>query len=329
MANIRDGHGIQFGERKPQKFFRRPSLAADGARAWAAIKKDMSHGAIRPVDIQKGGIPHCVCPVRTADKNDGTARFVHNSRKVNKCVPKSASKCKLESLLRTRNMYIPQGYMIGLDFASGYHCIEMQQESRKFLAFAIDTHELPAHAVEWLHREHPEAFLACRGCFLFEYVALPFGLSSSCKTFNDVITALAGFWRRCPSGASSSRVSSYIDDVMAVTKAFDEAMRLSIRLVFEAASLGLSLKIPKFSLFPRHAMKALGTIVDLETYTFSVTSSRAQKIEAAIRDLRYAVARDWRRVPAKLVASFIGLVWSVSGRCPLAATGRRVSWFGR
>ena len=324
MANIRDGHSIQFGESKPQKSFRRanpPSLAADQIRAWAAIKKDISHGAIRPVNVQADGIPHCVCPVRTADKNDGTARFVHNSRKVNKCgVPPSASKCKLESLLRTRNMYIPQGFMIGLDFASGYHCIEMQKGSRKFLAFAIDTHELPAHAAEWLHREHPEAFLACRGCFLFEYTALPFGLSSSCKTFNDVVTALAGFWRRCPSGSDPTRVSSYIDDVMAVTKSFDEAMRLTIYLVFEAASLGLSLKIPKCSLFPRHAMKALGTIVDLKSYTFSVTSSRAQKIEAAINDLRCAVSRNRRKVPAKLIASFIGLIWSVSTCCYRAAS---------
>ena len=127
MMDITIGHRIPF-DTPPKKFFRRrnpPSLAKDKKRAWAAISKDMAHGAIRLVDVPKEGIPHCVCPVRTADKNDGTARFVHNSRRVNKTIPKDRVKCKLESLLKTRNIYIPGGYMIGSDFASGYHCLRM------------------------------------------------------------------------------------------------------------------------------------------------------------------------------------------------------------
>ena len=124
MANIERGHVIPFGGKTPDKFFRRrnpPSLALDKERAWAAIIKDMAHGALAPVNLKRDGVPTCVCPVRTAEKNDGTARFVHNSRRVNKCVPKSASACELESLLRTRNMYIPGGFLVGLDFGE---CIQ-------------------------------------------------------------------------------------------------------------------------------------------------------------------------------------------------------------
>ena len=79
MRSIVKGHSIPFGEAKPDKFFRRrnpPSLAGDKVRAWAAIRKDMAHGALVPVNLPKDGMPRCVCPVRTADKNDGTARFV-------------------------------------------------------------------------------------------------------------------------------------------------------------------------------------------------------------------------------------------------------------
>ena len=223
IRSIEVGHKIPFS-RMPRKYFRSrnpPSLAADKKRAWTAIKKDIAHGAIEPVVLSQGGVPHCVCPVRTADKSDGSARFVHNSRKVNKCVPPESTKCKLESLLRTRNMLIPGGFLVGSDFASGYHCISMHEEHKKFVAFALHISELPDHAVEWLKKHFPESYLEHKQCFIFRYAALPFGLSSSCKTFNDLISALMGFWRRCPLDGTFTRVSSYIDDVTSVSAAFD------------------------------------------------------------------------------------------------------------
>ena len=228
INNIKYGHKIPF-EKKPKRFFRGrnpPSLAEDKARAWTAILKDLRHGALRPVDLVAEGTPHCVCPVRTADKNDGSARFVHNSRRVNKNVPAAEAKCKLESLLRARNIFLPGGFVVGLDFASGYHCISMHAKDRKFLAFALDEHELPEEAIKWLRTHHPNSYHPKRKCFVFEYLALPFGLSSSCRTFNDLVTALMGFWRRCPLDEAATRVSSYIDDVSGVTDSFD-SVRLS------------------------------------------------------------------------------------------------------
>ena len=74
------------------------------------------------------------------------------------------------------------------------------------------------------------------------------------------------------------------------------------------------------SFFPRHAIKALGTIVDLSSFRFSVTKSRATKIRLAIQKLRRAVAADSSAVPAKLVASFIGLIWSIASCCHRAAS---------
>ena len=322
IASIRVGHKIPFAK-KPKKFFRSrnpPSLAADKIRAWVAIKKDLAHGALRPVDLKADGTPHCVCPVRTADKNDGSARFVHNSRRVNKCVLPEATRCKLETLLKARNIFIPNGFLVGLDFASGYHCLSMHEDDRKYLAFALDESELTEEAVAWLHANHPNCYHKARRCFVFEYLALPFGLSSSCRTFNDLVTALMAFWRRCPVDGAPTRVSSYIDDVHGVTARFDSAMKLSILMVYEAASLGLSLKIPKCSFFPRHAMRALGTIVDLKAFKFSVTRSRAAKVCVARRKLRAEVEQNWNAVPAKSVASFIGLIWSIASCCHRAAS---------
>ena len=322
IESIEFGHAIPF-DKVPPKFFRSrnpPSLAADKVRAWEAIKGDIKHGAIRPVNISEQGIPHCVCPVRTADKSNGKARFVHNSRRVNKEIDPEKAKCQLESLLRTRNMYVPQGFAIGSDFASGYHCLFMRKGDSTFLAFALHLSELTQEAKEWLFENHEEAYYHAKRSFIFEYAALPFGLSTSCKTFNNLISALVGFWRRCPSADGPPRISSYIDDILGATRSFDAALRLSIRIVYEAASLGLALRIPKCSFFPRHAIRALGSIVDLQSFTFRVTKSRAEKIKQAIEKLFDAVRANPEKVRAKLVASLLGRIWSVSCACQRAAS---------
>ena len=324
MELIEVGHAVPFEQGSvPPKFFRHKnpvSLAKDKVRAWEAIKKDISHGAIIPVNIAEDGMPKCVCPVRTADKSNGKARFVHNSRKVNKFIPKEAVQCELESLLRIRNMFIPNGYVIGSDFASGYHCIYVREQDRTYLAFALHVSELTESALEWLRENHPEAYVHEKRCYIFKYVALPFGLSSSCRVFSLVITALTGFWRTLPTEGKPTRASSYIDDITSVIETFRGALRMAIRIVYESASLGLSLQIQKCSFFPRHAIKTLGTIVDLTSFTFQVSRSRVGKIRTSILKLEKAIAINANSVPARLVASFVGLIWSIATCCHRAAS---------
>ena len=322
MGFIRCGHVIPFAK-TPQKYFRKrnpPSLAVDKARAWAAIRGDIAHGAIHPVNIKEDGIPWCVCPVRTADKSDGSARFIHNTRHVNACVDEKHTKCKLETLLRTRNMFMPNGFLVGSDYKSGYHCIYVHPEYRKYLAFALHVSELTPEATAWLKQQFPQAYYHKKRCFIFQYSVLPFGLCTSCKVFNTMISALVSFWRLCGSGKDPTRASSYIDDIIAAHSAFSRAMKLSIYMVYEAASLGLALKIKKCSYFPRYAMVALGTVVDLKHFQFRVSRKRASKIEKAISDLESAVAVNSETIPAKMVASFIGLIWSISPCCQRAAS---------
>ena len=192
MDLINQGHAIPF-KSVPKRLFQKsnpPSLAADMHRAWTAVKGDIDHGAIAPVDIQKDGLPKCVCQVRTADKSDGSARFVHNTRHVNASVDEEKTKCRLETLLRSRNMYISNGYMVGSDFSSGYHCIYVKEEHQKYLAFALHVSELPAEAIKWLQQNFPKSYYHKKRCFIFKCVTLTFGMSSSCNAFSSLVTSL-------------------------------------------------------------------------------------------------------------------------------------------
>ena len=94
---------------------------------------------------------------------------------------------------------------------------------------------------------------------------------------------------------------------------------MSIYIVYESAALGLSLKIPKCSFLPKHSIKALGTIVDLNEFVFRPSPSRIAKIRKAANDLLLAVQRDPQHVKAKLIASFLGLIYSISVCCHRAA----------
>ena len=196
----------------------------------------------------------------------------------------------------------------------------MQEDDTTYLAFALHVSELTPEAIQWLHKNHPNSYVHRKRAFIFKYAALPFGLSTSCRAFNDLITALAGFWRTCLTCKYPTRASSYIDDVHGVHHKFDGAMRMSIYMVYEAAALGLHLRIPKCSFFPRHSIKVLGTIVDLRKFVFRVSGARATKIATAIRELKQAITTNRAKVPAKKVASFVGLIWSVATCCHRAAS---------
>ena len=67
-------------------------------------------------------------------------------------------------------------------------------------------------------------------------------------------------------------------------------------------------------------MLMLGTIVDLVAFEFRVSRSRAAKIRGAILTLQAAVRSDWYAVPAKSIASLLGLIYSISVCCHRAAS---------
>ena len=67
-------------------------------------------------------------------------------------------------------------------------------------------------------------------------------------------------------------------------------------------------------------MVALGTVVDLKAFQFRVSRKRASKIAKAILQLESAVATNHEAVPAKMVASLVGLIWSISPCCQRAAS---------
>ena len=45
-------------------------------------------------------------------------------------------------------MYVKDGFLIGSDYSSGYHCVSVNETSRTYLAFALHKSELTKEAFE-------------------------------------------------------------------------------------------------------------------------------------------------------------------------------------
>ena len=199
---------------------------------------------------------HCVYRVRTTstDKSDGSSRFVHNSRKVNQHIPWSVSSNPSWEERGTSTFLM--GMLLGLTSPVVMTVWACSHSTRNMWTCRI----WPAHIrttrarCEWLLKAYPCVFIPSCECFVFVYSSstLPFGLSSRCHTFNNLISALTGFWRRYTVDGEPFHVSFYIDDIVVVHPSFRGFIRMAIMMVYETASLGLYFKIPKCSFFPRH-----------------------------------------------------------------------------
>ena len=86
ISVITDGYRIPFTATPPpyHRAMNSPDLLQHRNEAWVALKKDIGHGAVVPCDLNQGGKPTVVSPVRTAPKGwrSKKRRFVVRSRDI-------------------------------------------------------------------------------------------------------------------------------------------------------------------------------------------------------------------------------------------------------
>ena len=302
-----------------------PDLSTYKAEAWAALSKDISHGAIIPCNLAADGKPHIVSPVRTAPKGwkKKERRFIINLRFLNQFIPEWESSCELETLSQIRNYlsYPPtvsdNAWFLSMDMASGYHNIRIHKDQWRLLGIALHVSELPPEAVEFLRANYPESEDVASATFYFLTVALPFGLGPSCAVFSDVVTALAAAWRRHSVCGLPVRLSTYIDDVLGVAHSVRAALILAIEVTYELSAAGLTAAVLKCRLGAATLVKYLGMIIDGRRGVFRLPASRVQRIRLQLHEMHDATrTRGW--IPARSVAQLVGLLWAITPCCPRA-----------
>ena len=137
------------------------------------------------------------------------------------------------------------------------------------------------------------------------------GLGPSCQQLQRVTRTMVTVWEECNVQSAVWRATNYIDDLMAmIVGLFEAALELGLRLLAELIVLGYSVNLnSKSSLVPSRFYCHIGILLNSRKLRFKLPLKRAKKMRNSALALQ-AEAKVGSPVKAKLVASFVGRLWS-------------------
>ncbi|KAL6446826.1 hypothetical protein ACFW04_001334 [Cataglyphis niger] len=168
-------------------------------------------------------------PVVLVKKKDGKYRFCIDFRKVNDATEKDAY--PLPQVTATLEKLRGAKYLSTLDLKQGYWQVPLESESRPITAFTIP------------------------GRGLYQFKVMPFGLHSAPATFQRLLDKII-------SPALEPNVFVYLDDIIVISKTFDDHLRL-LTEVFRRRLRDARLRLnPEKCKFCVDQLKYLGHVVD-------------------------------------------------------------------
>ncbi|KAL6416740.1 hypothetical protein ACFW04_013184 [Cataglyphis niger] len=167
-------------------------------------------------------------PVVLVKKKDGKYRFCIDFRKVNDATEKDAY--PLPQVTATLEKLRGAKYLSTLDLKQGYWQVPLESKSRPITAFTIP------------------------GRGLYQFKVMPFGLHSAPATFQRLLDKII-------SPALEPNVFVYLDDIIIISKTFDDHLRLLTEVFRRLRDARLRLN-PEKCKFCVNQLKYLGHVVD-------------------------------------------------------------------
>src|SRR5580765_527814 len=215
-------HHIRLRDANPIKQRYRPRNPAMQAVIDREVEEMEAAGVIEPSHSAWSS------PVVVVKKKDGKFRFCIDFRKVNDVTEKDAY--PLPQVIATLDKLRGARYLTTLDLKSGYWQVPLDAESRPITAFTIP------------------------GRGLFQFKVMPFGLHSAPATFQRLLDTVIG-------PTLEPHVFVYLDDIIVISRTFDEHLRL-LREVFQRLRNARLRLNPEKCRFCVESLKYLGHVVD-------------------------------------------------------------------
>lgn len=174
--------------------------------------------------------------------------------------------------LKSACMMINKGdFLTSIDLADAFLHVLIHQTSRRYLQFAWEGQ-------------------------LFQFRVLPFGLSLSPLVFTKILRPVLRWARR-----KGIRISAYLDDLLIVARDHRTSLVHTRMVQDKLKELGFMIKTEKSHLRPSQRIDHLGFIIDSNSLTLTVPTSK-------IRDLRREASRLLRTAhcTVRQLSSFIG-----------------------
>ena len=191
------------------------------------IEKLLLKGAIQLVSPSNGQF---VSRLFLVPKKTGDLRPVINLRPLNKFIIRKHF--KMENLQNVTQLVRKGDYMVTIDLKDAYFSIPIHQSHRKFLRFS------------WRNQ-------------LFQFAALPFGLTSAPRVFTKVLKPVIANMRQ-----RGIRCLIYIDDLIIVASSKMECNEQAVFAVQLLTDLGFNVNMEKSNLVPKTRVEFLGFVLD-------------------------------------------------------------------
>lgn len=240
-----------------------------------AIKDLLSKDVVR----KSASIVSCPLGLVTKPGEDGVMshRLIWDGRYVNDHL--TPPSFKYEDLSKLHEVLQEDDWMIKTDMKSGFHHIDMSEESWPYLGF------------EW------------RGV-KYVFTQLPFGLRPAPWAFTKVTRELLRWWR-----SHGIRCTGFIDDFLFGNQSREKCEAIRLRVHQEAEKAGVIFNFVKSSKKPLQRKDYLGVIVDTVAGVMLISDAKKNSLMSEI-DYLLKTERPLGRTLARVTGQIGSMRWS-------------------
>ena len=179
-------------------------------------------------------------------KHSGGFRPIFNLRSLNQWV--AYEHFKMEGIATIKEVVKQGDWMTRLDLKDAYLTIPIHPKEQKFFQFV------------WRGRK-------------YQFVSLPFGLSSAPRLFTKLLRPVVGYLR-----SIGIRVVIYLDDLLLLNHCRLHLVKDTEFVISVLQNLGFVINWTKSALVPTKSIVYLGLIVDSNFLTFSLPEDKRSKV---------------------------------------------------
>ena len=187
-------------------------------------------------------------------KKNGEMRPIINLKSLNTSVEKE--KFKMETQQAIRKALTKDEWVTSIDLKDAYFHVPIKDQAKKFLRFTV--------------RET-----------VYQFRALPFGLTTAPKEFTRVTATLASIVHR-----KGINLHLYLDDWLLRPNSFQKCLTLTKEVLVDTTQLGFIVNPDKSELIPTQQFSFLGEDFDLALGIVRPTQEKVDKILTLCRILR-------------------------------------------
>ncbi len=271
------GYNLEFGELgRPSHQFFAPfpyKLTCEERQCVTEeIQKLLEKRVIEPTCYEHGQF---ISNIFTRKKKDGGLRTILDLSLLNQYI--DYKHFKMDTFESATNLVQPNCYMASLDLKDAYYSVPIAVECRKLLKF------------QWSNA-------------LYQYTALPNGLSSGPRIFTKILKPPFSRLR-----SMGHIIPGYIDDTLIIASSKEEAER-SVQLTAQTLEkLGFLIHPTKSIFIPRQSIEYLGFNINSVDMKISLPDSKKRELKEvcqSLLDTNKPTIKHVAMVIGKLVASF-------------------------